>query len=351
MEDRATLAPPLPHGDYVRTMMELGELDDPSSGLEDPPKPLPQVSPLRAPPQFSLDRDLLLDEAGDDPSGRRTATAPRRDAAATAPVRPPSYAPPSPRPPAIRLPVPRAPSVHPEDDADEIDVFGGLDPLEGLDLPDDESFAPKPPPVNQVRPGPAARPRAGVGAAGLRLGRPARRDTPTGWLGKGAPAPMSPFDEPRDPHGASPRRPRSSGERAGADLDRRPRARDAGALRSGEPLERARARRERAHQRPRPRGGAALRRGLPRGPRRQVPRPPRRPPGDPAPDHDAGGGLRPRAGPPGGLPPLVHRRLHVNRRGARRLVHARARGAPDHVQPASRARSRIVVPGRRPGRR
>jgi len=36
-----------------------------------------------------------------------------------------------------------------------------------------------------------------VGAAGLRLGRPARRDTPTGWLGKGAPGPVSPFDEPQ----------------------------------------------------------------------------------------------------------------------------------------------------------
>ena len=215
-DDRDTLLPPLPPGEYVQTMMELGELDEPSATLA------PGRPPRRAPggPAGALglvlapESELLLHEDGDDSVAPFQASAPRTaEPAASAGLRPrggegvrpatrmPSAGLRSPaRSPAPNgLPVPRAPSIPPPApstppvasspsgalSAGAFDAFAALDSLESLDVLD------KPPSsrggldVRSGRATPPGRPppprspssdRTGrtTGTAGLRL----RKTTP-----------------------------------------------------------------------------------------------------------------------------------------------------------------------------
>src|SRR4051812_20950103 len=66
-EERDTLQPPVPAGEYVATMMELGELDDPSESATPRPRPAPSAIPKSPPLTKGLgfvmapEREVLFD--------------------------------------------------------------------------------------------------------------------------------------------------------------------------------------------------------------------------------------------------------------------------------------------------
>lgn len=208
-EKRDTLLPPVPAGEYVDTMMQLGELDDPSSMMaRKPAPPPPPTKPRRdtarpgppAPPKLGLvlakESELLLPTED---------AAPPLDVSEAAIVRAPPRlgAPPPPRPaprPATNvssaglrapprppapagLPVPRAPSIPPpgQDPFDAfaaLDALGSLDALDALDKPPSSraprEIAASPSSAPPPRPPPRAPSSDRVGrttGTGLRLGK------------------------------------------------------------------------------------------------------------------------------------------------------------------------------------
>jgi hypothetical protein len=124
-EKRITLTPPMPSDEYVQTMMELGELDDPmgipyaalregGSRLQGPGKPLGLV--LASENEFEPWRD-------EPPPTERGLSAPVHESSYTRPLGGPARS---------HLPIPRAPSVPPPLVDPDMDALDALDALEGL---------------------------------------------------------------------------------------------------------------------------------------------------------------------------------------------------------------------------
>lgn len=165
-EDRDTLLPPVPPGEYVETMMQLGELDDPPN--EPPPRrgsafqpfPPPTPKPPRATSPEAGDgaRRLGLVLAPESEIMLPTGSAEREPAIAdSALITPDRSAPrgPAPRPrpvtsggfralggPRGGLPIPRAPSEPPSPPSQPdplagltFDAFDAFDALDALDAP------------------------------------------------------------------------------------------------------------------------------------------------------------------------------------------------------------------------
>jgi len=175
-EDRETLLPPVPPGEYVRAMMALGELDDPL-GVDEPAQ-RPNAPGLAARPLglvLAAEHEMLLEE--DAPGDEASRTTPVEPAPDTRPwadhegyaqaLGSPQRGAVVPRPgrreatveaqralkprstssfPAVqaRLPIPRAPSIPPEpmtaqaagadalESLDSLEDLGSLDTLDGL---------------------------------------------------------------------------------------------------------------------------------------------------------------------------------------------------------------------------
>jgi hypothetical protein len=151
-EDRETVIPPMPPGEYAQSMMLLAELDDPVDLSHAPRAAPPPLGPSR-PLGLALapEREILLDDpparaapagyAGGHPQG------PRRSTGSFAAVQSRAEPPPAvaPKPyygggagaAARALPIPRAPSVppaaEPDPDVEAFPTFEDLDTIEGLD--------------------------------------------------------------------------------------------------------------------------------------------------------------------------------------------------------------------------